>query len=110
MKHVKLFEQFINEAIKFTDFKFNSHKAHNPSVDVLEGHIDKDSFITYGIYVKDSGDKKKGDEFMEYYTGENYKVTSSKKSNSRIYTSDKIPAKYKSAWEELKSKYEKEYK
>jgi hypothetical protein len=110
MKHLKLFEQFVNEGYKFSKLKFNSHKNHNPSADILEGHLDNDTFITYGIYVKDSGSKKKGDEFMEYYTGENYKVGSSKKSNSRVYGPDKIPAKYKAAWEELKAKYESEYK
>lgn len=97
----------LNEAVKFISFKFNSHKNHNPSADILEGHINSDSFITYGIYVNGP---KKGNEFMEYYTGENYKVGSSKKSNSRVYGPDKIPAKYKAAWEELKAKYEAEYK
>ena len=110
MKHIKLFEQFINEAVKFLDYQFNSHKNHNPSCDILEGHLDSDTYITYGIYVKDDGSRKVGDEFMEYYTGENYKVGSSKKSNSRVYGPDKIPAKYKATWEELKSKYENEYK
>lgn len=111
MKHIQLFEQFINEGIKFINFKFNSHKNHNPYCDILEGHLDKDTYITYGIYVKDSSAEwKKGDEFMEYYTGENYKVGSNKKSSSRLYAIDKIPAKYKAAWEELKAKYEKEYK
>jgi len=100
----------LNEAVKFISFKFNSHKNHNPCCDILEGHLDKDTFITYGIYIKDDGSKKKGDEFMEYYTGENYKVGSTKKSNSKAYTVDKIPSKYKAAWEELKSKYEAEYK
>lgn len=109
MKHIKLFEQFINEG-KFIDFKFNSNKNHNPSCDILEGHLDGDTFITYGIYVKDDGSKKVGDEFMELYTGSNYKVGSSKRSHSRIYTVDKIPSKYKAAWEELKAKYEQEYK
>jgi hypothetical protein len=109
MKHIKLFEQFINEG-KFINFEFNSHKNHNPCCDILQGHLDKDTFITYGIYVKDDGARKKGDEFMEYYTGENYNVGSSKKSSSRAYTVDKIPAKYKTAWEELKAKYEAEYK
>lgn len=109
MKHIKLFEQFINEG-KFIDFKFNSNKVHNPCCDILEGHLDKDTFITYGIYVKDDGSKKAGDEFMEQYTGSNYKVGSEKRSSSRVYTVDKIPSKYKTAWEELKAKYEKEYK
>jgi hypothetical protein len=111
MKHIKLFEQFVNEAVKFIDFEFNSHKNHNPYCDILQGHLDKDTFITYGIYIKDDGTRRKaGDEFMEYYTGENYNVGSSKKSNSRVYSVDKIPAKYKAAWEELKAKYESEYK
>lgn len=109
MKHIKLFEQFLNEG-KFTEFKFNSNKDHNPCCDILEGHLDGDTFITYGIYVKDDGSKKVGDEFMEQYTGSNYKVGSSKRSNSRVYEPSKIPAKYKAAWEELKAKYEKEYK
>jgi hypothetical protein len=109
MKHIKLFEQFINEG-KFIDFKFNSHDNHNPSCDIVEGHLDKDTFITYGIYIADTSTNKKGDEFMEQYTGSNYKVGSDKRSHSRIYEPSKIPAKYKAAWEELKAKYENEYK
>lgn len=110
MKHIKLFEQFVNEAVKFIDFKFNSHKNHNPQADILQGHLNRDTFITYGIYVKDSSSRKAGDEFMEYYSGENYNTGSTKRSSSRVYSPDKIPAKYKAAWEELKAKYEKEYK
>jgi len=110
MKHIKLFEEFLNEGIKFTKFTFNSHKNHNPSADILQGHLDSDTFITYGIYIKDNGTKKQGDEFLEYYTGSNYNVGSSKKSSSRMYTADKIPSKYNDAWEELKAKYESEYK
>jgi len=109
MKHIQLFEQFINEG-KFINFKFNSSKDYNPFCDILEGHLDKDTFITYGIYVKADGSKKVGDEFMEQYTGSNYKVGSDKRSNSRVYEPSKIPVKYKAAWEELKAKYEKEYK
>ena len=33
--------------------RFNPHTVHNPSCDILEGHIDEDKFITYGIYVED---------------------------------------------------------
>jgi len=100
----------LDEAVKFIDYKFNSHKNHNPSCDILQGHLDKETYITYGIYVKDVSSKKAGQEFMEYYTGENYNVGSSKKSNSRYYEPDTIPAKYLAAWNELKSKYENEYK
>jgi hypothetical protein len=108
-EEIKVWESKIaqlNEAVKFISFQFNSHKNHNPSADILEGHIDSDTFITYGIYVNGP---KKGDEFMEYYTGENYKQGSTKKSNSRLYEPNKIPAKYKNAWEELKAKYKAEY-
>lgn len=109
MKHIKEFNQFVNESF-FRKFKFNSHKNHNPTADILQGHLDDDTFITYGIYVKDSDAFDKGDEFMEIYTGSNYNPNSTKRSNSRVFAPDKIPNKYKKSWEELKSKYQKEYK
>ena len=92
--------------MKFTKVQFNSHKNHNPYTDILEGWLSNDGpFITYAINVK--GDKV-GEESMEFYQGENYGGTGS--SYSRHFTPDKIPAKFKSAWEELKSMYEKKYK
>ena len=100
----------LDEAVKFIDYKFNSHKVHNPACDIIQGHLDKDTYITYGIYVKDAGSKKAGQEFMECYTGENYNLGSLKRSNSRYYEPNTIPAKYLAAWNELKSKYENEYK
>lgn len=109
MEHIELFKDFINESFKFKKIKFNSHKNHNPSADILQGHLNDDTFITYGIYIKDASGKKVGDEFMEIYTGENYNVGSSKKSNSRVYSPDKIPSKYKSMWNDLKSEYESTY-
>ncbi len=86
--------------------KFNSHTNHNPNCDILEGKIDSDSFMTYGIYVL--GDKK-GQEFMEYYRGENYVVGSTKRSHSNYFAVNNIPSKYKDAWEELKKIYETRY-
>ena len=106
MKRVRLYESFIKEAYKFYDLFFNSHLDHNPECDILEGHLDKDSLITYGIYVKGP---KQGLEFMEYYSGSNYKPTSDKRSSSRLFMVDKIPAKYKAMWEDLKKIYEDEY-
>ena len=106
MKKIKLYEEFIGEAYKFYDLFFNSHLDHNPECDILEGHLDKDSLITYGIYVKGP---KQGLEFMEYYSGSNYKPTSDKRSSSRLFMVDKIPAKYKAMWEDLKKIYENEY-
>ena len=106
MKKIKLYEEFVGEAYKFYDLFFNSHIDHNPECDILEGHLDKDSLITYGIYVKGP---KEGLEFMEYYSGSNYKPTSDKRSNSKLFMVDKIPAKYKAMWEDLKKIYENEY-
>jgi len=114
MKHIKLYEEFVNEVyrvpVKYGEDTFNSHKNHNPNVDIVERQINKDTKVTYGIYVKDSGSKKKGDEFMEIYTGKNYVVGSTAKSYSRYFDADKIPAAYRKTWEELKSKYETELK
>ena len=106
MKKIKLYEEFVGEAYKFYDLFFNSHIDHNPECDILEGHLDKDSLITYGIYIKGP---KEGLEFMEYYSGSNYKSTSDKRSNSKLFMVDKIPAKYKAMWEDLKKIYENEY-
>lgn len=57
MSDILNFSQFINESFKFKNIKFNSRKNHNPSADIIEGHIDGDTFITYGIYV--NGPKKR---------------------------------------------------
>ena len=110
MKHIKTFESFVNETLntKWYDLVFNSHKDHNPTCDILEGHLDRNSLITYGIYVNGPNI---GNEFMEYYSGPNYKPESvGKNSSSRMYTSDKIPAKYKSMWNELREIYQSDYK
>jgi len=96
--------------MKFTKLVFNSHKNHNPSCDILEGHLTSDKLITYGIFVKDHGKDKKGTEFMEYYKGPNYKVGAEGSNYSRSYSVDQIPKNAKVAWKELKKIYEKEYK
>ena len=106
----KIFESFKETQInEFVKVDFHSHKKHNPDADTVQGQLDKDTMITYGIYVNDS-EIKAGTEFMELYTGENYLPDSSKRSNSRLYSVDKIPTKYKKYWEELKSIYEKKFK
>jgi hypothetical protein len=83
--------------------KFNSHKVHNPDCDILEGHIDEDTTLTYGVYVKGP---KKGQEFCEYYSGENYCVRSKKRSYSRMWSPVNIPVKYFTLWQLLRSTYE----
>lgn len=89
----------------FEKVKYNSHLWHNPNCDILEGHLSPTSFITYGI------DLKSGNEFMEYYSGDNYSTNSKgKRSNSRHFSADKIPSKYKAQWELLKRAYEEYYK
>lgn len=107
MKHIKLFEEFVNEQVKDA---FHSHKTHNPTADILQRQLDRDTQVTYVINVKDSGSQKKGDEFMELYVGSNYSPGSSKRSYSKLYTPDQIPAKYRSIWNELKDKYNSELK
>lgn len=89
----------------FVRTKFNSHENHNPDYDIMEGYIDRDTFITYAI--KLNGDNA-GKESMEYYTGGNYVVGSNKKSSSRHFEADKIPSKYKAQWLALKELYESE--
>lgn len=108
MKNIQTYESFLNESVGdlFIKLHFNSHGDHNDQCDILEGHLNTDSMICYGIYIKDGATAKKGDEFMEYYSGENYAVGSKKRSKSNHYTVDKIPAKYKAAWLNLKAQYE----
>ena len=91
----------------FSSVEFNSHKKHNPAADILEGHFDN-YFITYGIYVKDTSYAKKGDEFMEYYKGENYGYSG--KSYSRMWKAENIIPRYKKDWLALKDLYNKKYK
>ena len=109
-RNIQSFNEFINEAAttKWYDLVFNSHKNHNPECDILEGHLDRNSLITYGIYVNGPN---KGKEFMEYYSGPNYKPESvgTSRSSSRMYTTDKIPAKYLNMWQELREIYQNEY-
>jgi hypothetical protein len=109
MKHIHTFESFLNEAqaTNWYDLKFNSHNDHNPVCDILEGHLDRDKMITYGIYVKGPNT---GQEFMEYYSGPNYKPESAgKRSSSNYFAPDKIPAKYQNMWNELRNIYQTEY-
>lgn len=108
MKNLPTFNEFLNESFKWYDLNFNSHKDHNPNCDILEGHIDRNTLITYGIYVSGADT---GKEFMEYYSGPNYKPESTgKNSSSRIYTPDKIPSKYQNMWNELRAIYQHDYK
>lgn len=85
--------------VNFDRVALNSNLWHNSNCDILEGHLNKDTFITYGVNIKDHT------EFMEYYTGANYKPGSTCRSYSRHYEAAKIPAAYIEQWAELKAKY-----
>lgn len=89
--------------IPFKGTTFHSHNNHNPECDILVGHLDDDTDITYGRYLKGP---HAGEEFMEYYSGENYVAKSKKKTNySRCWKPINIPVKYFCLWQLLRSTY-----
>jgi len=92
-----------NVTIPFKGTNYHSHRNHNPECDILEGYLDKDCLITYGIYIRGP---KKGQEFCEYYRGENYRLSSTLRSYSRCWKPSDIPAKYQGRWQLLRSIYE----
>jgi len=83
--------------------RFFSHKNHNPDCDIMVGQIDDDTSLSYGVYVKGP---RTGQEFCEYYSGENYNILSRKRSCSRMWYADKMPIKYRKLWEVLRSNYQ----
>jgi len=103
-------------SIETTTIQFHTG---NPDCNIISAHINNDTTITYGVYIKPTlhliqgqdpavripKNIQTGQEFMEVYTGENYVTTSNKRSYSRLYYSDAIPAKYKQAWQQLKDHY-----
>ena len=92
-----------NVVIPFKGTILRSHKNHNLECDILEGIIDNDCLIAYGIYVNGP---KKGQEFCEYYRGENYRMHSKLRSYSRCWKPSDIPAKYQERWQLLRSVYQ----
>jgi hypothetical protein len=100
---------------------FNSHKNHNPHCDIVCYQLDKDTTITYGVYVKPYINKSgrgsyvgqgqyqisAGTEFMEIYVGENYNVGSTKRSYSRCYydKDNKFPKAHTILWFKLRDWY-----
>jgi len=97
-----------------------NYHTYNPDCNIVTAHIDADTFITYGIYIKPTVHLMRtedsrvhiprnievGQEFMEVYTGENYVPSSKKRSHSRHYYTEAIPASYMNAWQTLKDYYE----
>ena len=87
-----------------SQFKFLSHKSHNPSCYIVESRIDKDSYMTYGVYVNGP---KTGDEFFEYYRGENYAVGSKLQSYSLHKAGeDNVPKAHLNAWKAARTYYQ----
>jgi len=81
-----------------------SHKNHNPQCDIIESRIDKDSFITYGVYVNGPNT---GDEFFEYYRGSNYNVGSNLPSYSLHKAGeDNVPKAHKIRWNAAREYYQ----
>lgn len=88
--------------------KFNSHKSHNYECDIVEGKIDSDSFLTFGIHVNGVN---KGKTFCEYYKGSNYVANSKLPSYSRMWANEiDIPKKYYAMFKELEAIYEEQYR
>jgi len=94
-----------------SNITFNSHKNHNPDCDIVCYQLDKDTTVTYGVYVNKPKNTNrvinKGDEFMEIYIGENYNVGSTKRSHSRCFynETEKFPKKYTLLWFQLRDYY-----
>jgi hypothetical protein len=87
-----------------TNHRLLSHKNHNPQCDIIESRIDKDSHITYGIYVNGP---KTGDEFFEYYRGSNYNVGSNLPSYSLHKAGeDNVPKAHKNRWNAARKYYQ----
>jgi len=111
MKHVKLFEQFLNES-KLKNVKFISHKTGIKAMDQVEAMFDDETFVTYGIFVKDTNVPRqdKGSEFFTIESGSKYFDNSTKRPVNKFYYADEIPSKWKSVFNELKGMYEKDFK
>jgi len=69
---------------------------NNNNYIIAEGRVEVHRFITCTY------NKKTKEYFMEYYSGENYIVSSTERSYSRIYKESKIPAKYRDGYLQLK--------
>ena len=102
MKHIKLFEAFLKPGVKFLKYELMP-RGDRTEADILQGFIDRDTYITYVFYTENS--KYAGEESMELYRGANYVPGSKKSSYSRYWYANKIPSIYKDHWESLKSLY-----
>jgi hypothetical protein len=90
MKHIKLYEQFLNEAQVNNDYTFNSREDYNKAVSAL---------YNAGFYRSGNGNPPKGDEPGMYKEDENWL-------NLRIISGEKEAAK---VLKKTKLKYNAKY-
>ena len=98
----------LNESL-FKKIQFSSHKDYNPNADIIEGKLDDDIVVAYGVIVNGKG---KGKEFMWYYSGPIHSPSSQRANNFSKYFEGEsnVPKKYKKYWLELKTIYDKKSK
>ena len=82
--------------------KFLPNTSHNPNCNIIQGQIDDNTLIIFGVYVNGL---KEGQRFCEVYKGRNYIPNSPFKSYSRYYAFGDIPEKYMAHWIKLKDIY-----
>jgi len=91
MKHVKLFEQFLNEANQDNSYTFNDLQDYRKAISALDGA---------NFYRSGNGNPPKGDESGSYSEDEHWKVI-------KILRGEKEAAKI---LKKLKLNYKSEYK
>jgi len=75
--------------------KLNRPEDHNPDCMIVEHNISNDVKLAVSITLKTKV------PLFEYYSGENYMPKSKKKSYSRVYSRNNIPATYKTQFRNL---------
>lgn len=93
-------EQYSYDFIEISPF------TSNPECFILQGQIDRDSAITYGIYIRGI---YVGDEFMEFYKGPNYVEGAKSKNYSQHFKAAEIPNIWKKVWTDLKEIAQRDY-
>lgn len=88
------------------DYSINVHGKEPGDYEIICKIVTIDGKKTQVCYHETVDRSKKG---VEVYTGSNYIVDSKDKSHSRLFSLEKLPAKYKSVVEELKEQHKKKF-
>lgn len=88
------------------DYSINVHGKEPGDYEIICKIVTIDGKKTQVCYHETVDRTKKG---VEVYTGSNYIVDSKDKSHSRLFSLEKLPAKYKSVVEELKEEHKKRF-